>query len=38
MTIYTPFKEKIDNQNKDQQFRVLISFENLLNREKFIEK
>ncbi len=38
MTIYTPFKEKIDTQNKDQQFRVLISFEDLSNREKFIEK
>jgi len=38
MTIYTPFKDKIDTQNNDQQFRILISFENLSNREKFIEK
>ncbi len=38
MTIYTPFKKKIDTQHKDQQFRVLISFSTLSNREKFIEK
>lgn len=34
--IYEPFKEKVDSQT-NQQFRVIISFENLSNREKFLE-
>ncbi len=38
MTIYGPFKKKIEHQQKDQQFRVIISFENLSNREEFIKK
>jgi len=38
MTIYSPFKKKIENQPKDQQFQVIISFETLSNREDFIKK
>ncbi|MFW9988334.1 MAG: S8 family serine peptidase, partial [Candidatus Odinarchaeota archaeon] len=34
--IYEPFKEKFDSQNT-LQFRVIISFDNLSNREKFLK-
>lgn len=38
MTIYILFNEKLEAHNEDQQFRVLISFEDLSNREEFIKK
>lgn len=38
MTIYSPFRKKIEPHPKDQQYRVIISFETLSNREIFIEK
>ena len=38
MTIYSLFKEKITSQPKNQQYRVIFSFKDLSNREKFLEK
>ncbi|UCC18228.1 MAG: S8 family serine peptidase [Promethearchaeota archaeon] len=38
MKIYPPFKKKLENHSNDKHFKVLISFENLSNREKFLEK
>ena len=38
MTIYSLFKEKITSQKKNQQYRVIFSFKDLSNREKFLEK
>ena len=38
MTIYSFFKEKITSQPKNQQYRVIFSFKDLSNREKFLEK
>jgi hypothetical protein len=38
MTIYKFFKKKIEPQPDNQQFRVIISFETLSNRKKFIKK
>ena len=38
MNIYSLFQKKLEKHSNDQQFKVLISFENLSNREKFIEK
>ncbi|MFX1365470.1 MAG: S8 family serine peptidase [Promethearchaeota archaeon] len=36
MKIYKPFEEKVKNQ-KNQQFRVIISFDNLSDREDFLK-
>ncbi|MFX1502574.1 MAG: S8 family serine peptidase [Promethearchaeota archaeon] len=36
MKIYKAFEEKVENQ-KNRQFRIIISFDNLLDREKFLE-
>jgi hypothetical protein len=38
MNVYPPFKNKLENIPEDQQIRVLISFKDLLGREKFIKK
>ncbi len=38
MNIYTPFKSKLETHSEDQQFRVIISFEKISDREKFIRK
>lgn len=38
MTIYSLFKEKITSQPKNQQYKVIFSFKDLSNREKFLEK
>ncbi|MFW9969055.1 MAG: S8 family serine peptidase [Candidatus Odinarchaeota archaeon] len=38
MKIYQPFNDKLENIAEDQEFRVLISFENPSNREEFIKK
>lgn len=38
MNVYRPFKNKLENLSEDQQFGVIISFEDLSNREKFIKK
>ena len=38
MTIPSLFKEKITSQPKNQQYRVIFSFKDLSNREKFLEK
>ncbi|MFX0003878.1 MAG: S8 family serine peptidase [Candidatus Hodarchaeota archaeon] len=38
MTIYPLFKNKLENLSEDQQFRVIISFEDLSKREQFIKK
>ena len=35
MNVYRPFKNKLENLSEDQQFGVIISFEDLSNREKF---
>ncbi|MFX1570989.1 MAG: S8 family serine peptidase [Promethearchaeota archaeon] len=37
MTIYTPFKEKIEPLQNDHEFRVIISFETLSKRDEFIK-
>ena len=36
MTIYPLFKKKIDADTTNQQFRVIFSFDNLSNRDTFI--
>ncbi|MFX1418994.1 MAG: S8 family serine peptidase [Promethearchaeota archaeon] len=38
MKVYPLFKKKLEKHPNDKQFKVLISFENLSNREKFLEK
>ncbi|MFX1555364.1 MAG: hypothetical protein ACFFBV_15680, partial [Promethearchaeota archaeon] len=38
MNVYPLLKKKIENFPENQQWRVIISFENLSKREKFIEK
>jgi len=38
MSLYSPFKKKLENDSGDFLFRALISFEDLSNREKFIKK
>ncbi len=38
MNVYRPFKNKLENLSEDQQFGVIISFEDLSNREKFKKK
>jgi serine protease AprX len=38
MSLYSPFKKKLENHSGDSLLRVLISFEDLSNREKFIKK
>jgi len=38
MTIYSHFKEKITSHAENQQYRVIFSFKDLTNREKFLEK
>ncbi len=37
MKIYKPFKEKVESQQNNQLYRVIISFENLSDRDKFLE-
>lgn len=37
MTIYPVFKKKIEHQSNNTQLRVIISFENLSNRDEFIK-
>ncbi|UCD02054.1 MAG: S8 family serine peptidase [Promethearchaeota archaeon] len=38
MSVYSIFKKKIENYPQNQQLRVIISFEDLSNREKFVQK
>jgi len=38
MNVYPPFKNKLENFSEEQLIKVLISFKDLSNREKFIKK